>query len=469
MEKDLGKTVPLAFDENGDPTPIPPEAQYFRLKVRRGTARKPRLVRTESGAPFLLPLETRPEDLQQKMGPGIYRLELVNKDGFGLAVPHFSYVIERENSDEDEDPNASRAEAFVSKILKEQRQLVNRILDMVEQQSTERAAEADRRAAEQTKQSAEQSKRSSEHARLLTTQVERYERSITAMADQNAKLVTAIANKFGDYISEATNLLSAHPAAGGKPSAADIVSEHKQIRNAVADLAEKAQEDVDGDSNPLLSILDKSLDTALPVLGPALQRVVHRLFGLSQQQSNELAGVPRPALSQGSAATAAKSNGSQPSPAALARVMDVLNHLTVPERAAAMEIQKAMNADDRNRLRTELLALTTVEAVARVRQILAVRAGQGSGTSQTHLRAVLAHLTNDERDATQELLDALSGEARTRWRIQILLRSAEDAATLIREQLAELAAAIPAPVKTPKPSEKSLTKDEPTREGKAKR
>ncbi len=384
MKKTNDRTVPLAFDDSGDPTPIPPEARFFRLKVRHGTARKPRLVRNESGAPFLLPLETRPEDLQEKMGPGIYRLELVDENGFGLQAPHFSYVIERE--DDEEDPSASRAEAFVSKILKENRQLVTRVLDHIEQQSTERA-EA-------------QTKHTTEYTRLLATQAERFEKVTTALSEQNAKatsamleqnvkLVTVIANKFGDYIAESTNLLAAHPAAGNAPTAAEIVTEHKHIRNAVDDLSQ-GQGDSEDEHNPLLSLIDKSLDTALPVLAPALQRLVHRLLGLTEQQSSELSGVPTaPMVARGSGPVQALAAAPEPragptaapTPGEMARMMEVMNHLTVPERAAAMTAQQAMSDDERERLRVELLTLPTDEAVARARQILVERQGQSSASS----------------------------------------------------------------------------------------
>ena len=428
------RIVPLAFDEDGNPLAIPEEAHFFRLKVRRGSAKRHQLVCGKAGTPMLVPVDVLPEDFQEQVGPGIYKLELVDENGYTLeGAPTLKYIVERD--EEEDDPGASRAEAFVSKLLKEQRLLVTRLLDYIEHQSTEQAG------------------RSAEHSRLLATQVERFERAMatladksaqttTAMLEQNTKLVTVMANKFGDYIAEATNLLAAHPAAGKPASAADIVSEHKHIRNAVADLAETHDED-----NPLLSLLDKSLDSALPVLAPALQRVIHRVFGLDERQSDALSGVPsQPALAQGSASTQAPqlSTNGQPTSAELARVMDVLNHLTVPERAAAMAVQQAMSGPERDRLRAELVALPTAKAVVRVRQILAEREREGHATDpQAHLRAVLALLAKDEQDATQELLDALSPEKRTRWRAQILSRSPSNAAVLIRSQLTELAAAMP--------------------------
>ena len=70
-----------------------------------------------------------------------------------------------------------------------------------------------------------------------------------------------------------------------------------------------------------------------------------------------------------------------PTPGEMARMMEVMNQLTVPERAAAMTAQQAMSDDERERLRVELLTLPTDEAVARARQILVERQGQSSASS----------------------------------------------------------------------------------------
>lgn len=76
--------VPLARDEDGKPIDIPPDAACWR--VRRHTRGRPRNVPGIDRQPLKLPLDFSEDDLHGMLGPGTYRLDLIDQAGEPLDL-----------------------------------------------------------------------------------------------------------------------------------------------------------------------------------------------------------------------------------------------------------------------------------------------------------------------------------------------------------------------------------------------
>src|SRR3954469_4179584 len=75
----------LACDLNGSPIQLPPEAVAWRVRRRTGKQGRPQCVYDfETGAQLELPLDATIDDLRP-YGPGVYRLDAIDKDGKIIA------------------------------------------------------------------------------------------------------------------------------------------------------------------------------------------------------------------------------------------------------------------------------------------------------------------------------------------------------------------------------------------------
>jgi hypothetical protein len=76
---------PLANDIEGNPLDLPPEAVAWRVRRRSGKQGRPQCVYdNETGAQLELTLDATLDDLRP-YGPGVYRLDAIDKDGKVIA------------------------------------------------------------------------------------------------------------------------------------------------------------------------------------------------------------------------------------------------------------------------------------------------------------------------------------------------------------------------------------------------
>lgn len=72
---------PLAYDLDGNPIVLPPEAVAWRVRRRSGKQGRPQCVYDhETGAQLEIALDATIDDLRD-YGPGVYRLDAIDKDG----------------------------------------------------------------------------------------------------------------------------------------------------------------------------------------------------------------------------------------------------------------------------------------------------------------------------------------------------------------------------------------------------
>lgn len=101
-------TVPMARDANGNGISLPDGAAAWG--VRRHTGGRPRNVIGLDRRPLRLPLDTTVDDLEAMLGPGTYRLDLVDENGAPLGVTVPVIIGDQSEGDEDDDPPASRVD-----------------------------------------------------------------------------------------------------------------------------------------------------------------------------------------------------------------------------------------------------------------------------------------------------------------------------------------------------------------------
>lgn len=106
MDAPTNKQHPLAFDMDGNPMTLPPEATAWRIRRGGGRRGRPRPVfDQETGRQLEVPLTANIEDLiEAGCKPDRYRLEAVDADG--RLIPDVVAVIELPGARDDEDESA---------------------------------------------------------------------------------------------------------------------------------------------------------------------------------------------------------------------------------------------------------------------------------------------------------------------------------------------------------------------------
>src|SRR5438552_16869583 len=97
---------PLAFDADGNPLTLPPEAKAWRVRRGGGRRGRPRSVfDPETGLKLDMPPGCRIEDLiDHGCAPDRYRLEAI--DGEGRTIPGLLAIGEVPNGDDDDEAAA---------------------------------------------------------------------------------------------------------------------------------------------------------------------------------------------------------------------------------------------------------------------------------------------------------------------------------------------------------------------------
>jgi hypothetical protein len=80
------RTIPLAFDANGEPLKVPERASAWRVRRGGGRRGRPRAVFNREGRQLEVPIESTVHDLADYgCPPGRYRLEAITRDGRLIA------------------------------------------------------------------------------------------------------------------------------------------------------------------------------------------------------------------------------------------------------------------------------------------------------------------------------------------------------------------------------------------------
>jgi hypothetical protein len=115
---------PLAFDMDGNPITMPPEATSWRVRRGGGRRGRPRPVfDQETGRQLEVPLEATIEDLiDAGCKPDRYRLEAVDADG--RLIPDVVAIIELPGAHEEEDAETKLVKAAAPMALDGNQQLI---------------------------------------------------------------------------------------------------------------------------------------------------------------------------------------------------------------------------------------------------------------------------------------------------------------------------------------------------------
>lgn len=113
------RECPLAWDKDGEPIELPPEAVGWRVRrFKLGAGGGIPEVVYADGIPLIIALDATVEDLIDRAGgkPGRYRLEAVDENGRLLKVPHAFAVIERAATNQG-DPQGDPAGDTVRRLV----------------------------------------------------------------------------------------------------------------------------------------------------------------------------------------------------------------------------------------------------------------------------------------------------------------------------------------------------------------
>jgi hypothetical protein len=371
---------PLAYDAQGHPLAMPDAAAWW--VVKRHTTGRPKAILGPDRRPLRWPLDTTADELAAMCGPGIYRLDAL--DELGNSIDH---VTTLEIGDDDSvDDGESRPK-----------------LDAA------RAGGGDLRFALET----------------IMQMARAQSDSLRAVSEAQADWVKGLAN------AKALPRNALHvppPALLSAPSSDD--------------------DEDDDDEAPALP--------AYAVVAQAAQGIVHDLPNVVQAFT-ALANL-RNAAGQASVATAAARplessepvNHSTGAPDPMVHLSEINERLTGPERRFLRRVLRGAGADA---VIAELLARTADDAATFVKEQIAQARAEQNGSNDstpphqqvdfnTHVMAVAALLSADERAAVLALLPRLRAERVAQVQAQLLAMTPPDAAAWVRENLASLSAEV---------------------------
>ncbi len=328
------EVLPLGWSESGEPVSVPPGASGWRVKLHRPGAKKPALVRDARGIPTVIPLQATPDEFRAVVGVGgRYRLEPVFSDGRSIADSEPAIIIlQEEEPKEKATSNLGSNDALILKLIEGHHESIARTHELMNEMVADHRAQ------------------------------------VTALAEQNTKLVASMADRFGSYLSGTAKLLEAtSPPPPPEPprNALETLGDFKKIRELCADLGETA---ITGEAEaPYTELVTEGVRTALPLLTQLIHKCV---LGLSPEQTAALTGSDTPPAEQPSPAPAASQPQSKATTDFVAHLNAIEKHLTPNEAKAVRSVIATMSPEQIKTWKRRIVALPPKEAAAHIRERL---------------------------------------------------------------------------------------------------
>lgn len=327
---DVVEVLPLGWSESGEPVRVPPGASGWRVKLYRPGAKKPDLVRDSHGIPAMVPLSATPDEFRAMVGiGGRYRLEPVLSDGRSIADSEPAIIILQESEGPKEDaPRIAGTDALILKLIEGHHESIARTHE------------------------------------LMNEMLADHRKQVTALAEQNTKLVSSMANNFGGYLSGTAKLLEASsPAPPPEPprNALETLGDFKKIRELCADFGDGAITEAEA---PYTELVTEGVRTALPLLTQLIHKCV---LGLSPEQAAALTGNEAPPEQATTAAPQPQANAATDF---VAHLNAIEKHLAPDEAKAVRGVLATMSPEQITTWKARIVAMSPKEAAAHVRERL---------------------------------------------------------------------------------------------------